>query len=263
MSALIERARQNIRRALASGTLEPLSSAPIAHRDGGISFLVRRLREIPKKPSGHAKGARDPFVPPYEPDLFVEDRPPEHAILLNRYPVLDEHLLLVTRRFEDQESYPSASDLSILQDLLAELDGLAFYNGGALAGASQPHRHLQIVPRAAFGGADLPTEPAILAALGSGMVPSWPFLHTLAPVDRPLPDLFERLCAGEPFSPFSMLCTRRWMLLVPRSRSHVEGIPVNSLGYAGSLVVKDDAQQQHLERVGALSILADAGVRIG
>ena len=30
--------------------------------------------------------------------------------------------------------------------MLAEVEGLAFFNGGTVAGASQPHKHLQVVP---------------------------------------------------------------------------------------------------------------------
>ena len=36
--------------------------------------------------------------------------------------------------------------LEEMNAILAEFDGLGFYNGGETAGASQPHKHLQIVP---------------------------------------------------------------------------------------------------------------------
>ena len=38
------------------------------------------------------------------------------------------------------------ADFDALARGLAAIDGLAFYNGGTVAGASQPHKHLQLVP---------------------------------------------------------------------------------------------------------------------
>ena len=45
-------------------------------------------------------------------------------------------------------------------------------------------------------------------------------------------------------APYNLLATRRWMLLVPRSRDCFDSVPVNALGFAGSLFVRDEAQMQ-------------------
>jgi ATP adenylyltransferase len=55
--------------------------------------------------------------------------------------------------------------------------------------------------------------------------------------------------------PYNLLATRRWMLLVPRSRDCVDSVPVNALGYAGSLFVRDEAQMQVVKRTGPMAVL--------
>ena len=60
--------------------------------------------------------------------------------------MLDDHLLLISRRFVPQEHVLGPGDFVALWSIFEPLGGLAFYNGGAVAGASQPHRHLQWVP---------------------------------------------------------------------------------------------------------------------
>jgi ATP adenylyltransferase len=237
-----------------------METLPEPHEDRGIAFVVHRLVALTRKPRGHV-GQPDPFLPPYEPELFVGELPPAHAVLLNRFPVLDDHLLIVTQQWEDQELPPTPEDLEALDRLLDEIDGVCFYNGGVLAGASQPHRHLQLVSREAFG--PVPVEPAIRAALDQGEVEGWPFVHALSRRNEGSTKAFQALYTdlGAPLS-FSLVYTRDWMLLAPRTSGQVHGIPVNSLGYAGSMMVKDELQLEHLHRVGALQVLAEAGVKL-
>jgi ATP adenylyltransferase len=261
LSDWLQKARDRAKEALARGVLEPMETLPEHHEDGGVSFVVRRLQAFTRKPRGHV-GQPDPFLPPYEPELFVGELPPAHAILLNRFPVLDDHLLVVTLQWEDQELPPTPEDLEALDRVLAEVDGVCFYNGGVLAGASQPHRHLQLVSREAFG--PVPVEGAVRAALAEGeaRVAGWPFVHAISGRDEGSTRAFQALYTelGAPLA-FSLVYTRDWMLLAPRTSGQVQGIPVNSLGYAGSMMVKDELQLEHLQRVGAMQILAEAGVK--
>ncbi len=61
-------------------------------------------------------------------------------------------------------------------------------------------------------------------------------------------------------SPYNMLATREWMMIAPRSRESYEEISVNALGYAGSLLVRDDAQMRRLREAGPLSVLTGVGI---
>ena len=56
-------------------------------------------------------------------------------------------------------------------------------------------------------------------------------------------------------APYNLLVTRRWMLLVPRSREHFGTISVNALGFAGSLFVRDDVEMSALRAAGPMGAL--------
>jgi ATP adenylyltransferase len=123
--------------------------------DGGVPFLVRQAANLARKEEASklaAKSAadaasawRDPFSP-CEEALRVGDIGERHFLLLNKFNVLAHHLLIVTKDFEPQESLVGEDDFAALFACLDRFDGLGFYNGGTVAGSSQPHKHLQIVP---------------------------------------------------------------------------------------------------------------------
>ena len=131
----------------------------------------------------------NPFLP-YDPELYVGDLPPAHVCLLNKFNVVDHHLLIVTREFEHQETALTPADFAAMWSCLQQIDGLAFYNSGTVAGASQPHKHLQLVPLPLLEqGPRIPVESAVAQARfveGVGRSAKLPFLHALAPIDFPL-----------------------------------------------------------------------------
>lgn len=54
---------------------------------------------------------------------------------------------------------------------------------------------------------------------------------------------------------YNLLATLRWMMLVPRSREHFEGISINALGFAGELLVMDRDQLATILRHGPMAAL--------
>jgi ATP adenylyltransferase len=48
--------------------------------------------------------------------------------------VVDHHILIVTRAFEDQDTWLTLADFEALAICMAEIDGLAFFNGGRWRG---------------------------------------------------------------------------------------------------------------------------------
>jgi len=256
LSAEIQNATQ---RALASGALQPIETETTLREDDGVRFIVRAVSSLARKNVARpAAVAADPLGD-YEPDLFVGDLAPSHYVLLNKFHLLAGHVLVVTRRFERQERLLTIEDFAALATCLSQVDGLGFYNGGFEAGASQPRKHLQFVPLplAPESPEDVPIERPLDG--GRGL----PFMHAFsrvalqgsaAALHALYRDLLHR-CAisavaaaeGEIQSaPYNLLVRRTWMLLVPRSRACFESIPVNALGFAGSLFVRS---QQDLERV--------------
>ncbi len=64
---------------------------------------------------------------------------------------------------------------------------------------------------------------------------------------------------GEP-GPYNLLVTRDWMLLVPRSAEAYESISVNALGFAGSLLVRDERELELVCERGPMAVLREVGV---
>lgn len=277
--------------ALRRGALHPIETVNENLEDSGVRFLVRRVSSLARKDEKRKDKAKqggevNPFLP-YDPDLFVADLSDTHTALLNKFNVIDHHLLIVTRRFEEQEALLTLADFAALFACLAEFGGLGFYNGGAAAGASQRHKHLQMVPlpQGASGPA-VPIEPLLTRAPiegAIGTVPGLPFLHAFARLDsaaasHPLQagkTAFEHYRAllgasgiraitigGKPHhaTPYNLLVTRKWMLLVPRSAESVAGIAVNALGFAGSLFARDEEQMRTIKALGPMAALRRVAV---
>ena len=268
---------ETTQRALVAGALQPIATKCDRVEDQGISFLVRRVDSLARKEQARKQRKQskpkdfNPFLP-YEQDLFVTDLSPTHLVLLNKFNVVDHHLLMVTRAFEEQESLLTLADFEALAMTLREIDGLAFYNGGTVAGASQRHKHLQLVPLPLLPCGDyveerLPVTPLLDALTDSGRVEqlAFPFVHgavSLGMMDWTQPDAAalyelykELLRLRDEGGAYNLLVTRRWMLLVARRMDECEGISVNSLGFAGSMFVRDEAQLERLKAIGPMAIL--------
>lgn len=247
-----------------------------------MEFLVRAVDRLAEKEkagqTGAAAGApADPFLPPYQPELYVADASSSHVCLLNKFQVIDHHLLIVTREFEPQESPLAIADFEALWRCMAEYDSLGFYNGGAIAGASQPHKHLQVIPLPLSPrGPAVPIDAALesfIGAVASCGTSRLPFRHVVARLNEGLwqqPDeaaratlrLYQEALEAmrmDPYAadpgPYNLLVTRRWMLLVPRSRESFESISLNALAFAGSLFVRDESQMARIEAQGPMAAL--------
>jgi len=258
-----------------------IPTEPEVIEQGGVAFHVRVITALAMKPRATtAQANSNPFLP-YDPDLFVAEVSPTHVALLNKFNVVNHHLVIVTRSFEPQEALLTREDCAALLICLTEIDGVAFYNAGAAAGASQRHKHLQLIPLSALPKSRLPIEPllrSVKMAGATGPVPGLPFLHAYAPMSPAWLDpqvdnaslllgcyysllrsvgLSVEATAGSPSSaaPYNLLVTRQWLLLVPRSQECFEGISINALGFAGALLVKDAAQLAMLQKQGPMSAL--------
>jgi len=261
-------------RALASGALLPIRTGSAYVVDNGVRFVVRILSNLVRKDEDRLKRAQEkkgnPFLP-YEKDLFVTHLSPTHLALLNKFNVIERHLLIVTRAFEDQENLLTPADLEALWTCMQEYDAVGFYNGGEAAGASQAHKHLQIVPLPlADQGPAIPIQPLVNEVKDTGKITrlrSFAFQHCfalfeldssgfpLSPVSRSFglyQDMLSELGMSVPregeavqqSGPYCLVVTRQWMLLVPRSQEFYHEISVNSLGFAGCLLVR---KPEHLE----------------
>ena len=55
--------------------------------------------------------------------------------------------------------------------------------------------------------------------------------------------------------PYNLLVTWDWMFLLPRTRGFFHGIEVNSLGFAGTLLARDQEQLAFIKREGPMTLL--------
>lgn len=275
MKSLIDRIRATTDRAASRGALVSLPTETTIIEDRGIPFVIHvtTLQDRKRRAdSRQVDQSFNPFLPP-DPELLIGDVSPRHLSVLNKFNVLDHHLLIVTRGFEPQETLLTLGDFEALAACMGEMDGLGFYNGGTVAGASQAHKHLQLVPLP-LGDGPWPTPLDRVVSTSTERnaattIPVLPFAHSLITLDgRPLgaqraPELerlYRRACAAvgvlDETQPYNFLLTRRWMLVVPRSREHWRGISINALGFAGSLLVRNHDELDKLNETGPLAVLA-------
>ena len=300
---LWERTVAQTQHALQSGALLTIPTDYEFVEQGGVRFLVRVLANLVRKDAANQQEQKsittsgkdsNPFLP-YEEDLFVADISETHVCLLNKFNVVDAHLLIITRKFEKQESLLNLHDFEAVGKCLAEIEGLVFYNAGKIAGASQPHKHLQLVPFPLTPeGLPLPIAPLFNSAVFQetttpegevfriATLPELPFAHAfmqIAPNWVNAPDqaaevslrcyswllqtigLSNGLDEDGQLGAYNLLVTREWMLLVPRSQESFQSISVNSLGFAGTLFVQNQQQMQILKHYGPMMVLSQVGVQ--
>jgi len=281
-SVLWENLVRTTDRALLAGTLVPVPTHYTFIEDGGIRFFIRILTSLARKDAARKeqeaaakKGMpANPFSPP-EKELVVADISDTHLAVLNKFNVVKHHLLIITREYEDQDTLLTLKDFEALWLCMAEYKSLGFYNGGRDAGASQQHKHLQIIPiPIAPEGPAIPIEPLILSAKQRSdltrQISGFEFRHTFVPLRKGLInapydaaretfDIYASMLLQVGIKgptktgltmqtmPYCLLVTRDWMLLVPRARECFGDISFNSLAFAGSLFARSEKQLEQIK----------------
>lgn len=287
---LLERSAATTRRALQSGVLLPIQTNRTTINDGGFTFSVRWVSSLALKDQARVAtvSKRDPdfnpFLPP-EAELTVGALGDAHLVVLNKFPVIEHHLLIVTRAWESQSAPLTFADFVSLAQVIGPHGGLGFYNGGTDAGASQSHKHLQWVPHVQDDDEPWFGSPGGLAhglphAAAGEMVthPALPWLHAFVHLDSSAWGEHERAGAmlhaaftqawsalglplqRDPMPPYNLLVTSEWLMLVPRRCEKWGHVSVNSLGYAGSLFARNQEQIDELRAAGPLAVLAAVGL---
>jgi ATP adenylyltransferase len=285
--------KQCTQTALQCKALQPIETKQIALPDHGVDFLVRQVSSLARKDklkqqiNSRANTIENPFLP-RDPALFVCEVSDNHSCLLNKFNVIDNHVLIVTREFEYQENLLTETDFAAWLRCMNEFNALGFYNGGVVAGASQTHKHMQLIPLPLSEGkfefpvipllqdacvkcghetgdsnikrCEVPFQNAVIALQADKIRKETTaafylykcYMELLAAVD--IKDINGRQSA-----PYNLLLTRHWMWLVPRSREFFDSISVNALGFAGSLFVRNTEQFDLLRQAGPMGVLRFVG----
>ena len=278
-SPLMHRVDSCATAAISEGALVPIDSTEFTLESDGLSFRVRLVKALQKKqelPGGPRDPDFNPFLPP-EPALTVGPVGAQHVAILNKYPVSARHLVLARSEYLDQQTPLDIDDFRALAHLLSAAGGLGFHNGGAPAGASQKHKHVQWIP-AADGNAGL-------GIFRAGLTPDAREHTVFIHLQLPMRHCFVKVQAGigvdEQASaasmlegyrvalaamgleadeaghmpPSNMLVEDGWMLLVPRSKEHFAGVSINALSFGGVFYVKDEQQVEAIRNAGPLEAL--------
>ncbi|KAJ7772644.1 ATP adenylyltransferase-domain-containing protein [Mycena maculata] len=303
-------------KAQTEGDLFFFPSTIVKHDDGsGIEYEIRlcpALQNKPHLPTPHFtgqdsaplknKGSGDPFEPPYNPNLYVgelrdENNAEEYVVLLNKYSVVPQHFLLVTKEFQSQASPLMPPDLVQTYLLLAAArkarqNLFAFYNCGDNSGASQAHKHVQFIPLEDEDGPPVEylarsvklenrTTPFALNLSYANHVYRFPDrFYSFTPEDLEpvlaqafisLFDLVVSTIRHDPDYPvgkpsYNVVITLEHMHLIPRAReNHVlaetgDQLSVNALAFAGMLLVKSERELAAVKTEGVGKILRAVGL---
>jgi len=274
--SLLQRAQHVSETALRNGALQPLSTIIETVCEGALRFQLRTLSSLKYKENTQrikqaGNHTTNPFKP-YDPHLFVCDIGPSHICLLNKFNIIENHMLLVTREFEPQTNLLNPSDFKAALLGLKEIDGLVFYNGGREAGASQPHKHLQLRPvkpgalplaMQLSGFSDRPeANPALPFHQAGIQLPvnitddpdagsQWLYNHYLTLLDH----LHLSHKMKQTTIAYNLLLCREWLMLVPRSTESFASVSFNALAFCGSLLVKNQHQADTLKSAGITNAL--------
>ncbi|TFY66347.1 hypothetical protein EVG20_g4738 [Dentipellis fragilis] len=313
-SQIISALPSSFEKARTAGDLLFFPSEVHEHEDCGVKFEIRlcpALLHKPNIPTPHFDAASieaaaatkkpDPFAPPYNSTLYVsefkdEDEGIEYAILLNKYSVVPNHFLMVTKDYQSQASPLVPSDLKHAYSILlaarkAGQHFFAFYNCGDQSGASQSHKHLQFIPVEEEDGPPL-ERVARAAHIESEYkpfaLPSLPFAnhvrrlsispsasadeleHKLASAFMELLDLCistVRLAEDHPagMPSYNVVLTLQHLYVLPRRwETHVlsatgDKLSINALGFAGMLLVKSHEELEAVRLEGPAAILRAVG----
>lgn len=289
--SLWEKTVLTTKNALSKKALHPILTKCEIVEHNGIPFILRIVDNLVKKDKEKKKQKEkqkdsstfvNPFLP-YDKDLFIDNIGNDHVLILNKFNVFEHHLLIITRDFEHQESALNSKDFSALWTILSQIKGLGFYNSGELSGASQPHKHLQLVPYPLADNVDnIPLHNLILSNKKYHEILTLndlPYLHSIVFFDnlkehsreengKILEEYYQRLLKkvnitienDKPNRNYNLLITEDWMMIIPRSQEKFASISINSLGFAGVFLVKNEEQLKLIKDSDLLTILSQVGI---
>lgn len=260
--------------ALRCGALLPLATEEII--DPRLApFRLRTLHGLPPRHLRECGPRPNPFLP-WERLLQVDQLESGHVVLLNKYPVQSCHLLLISGEWQPQQGWLEGQDWQAVARVAADTGGLWFFNSSALAGASQPHRHLQLLPRQE-DEPSCPLAELIAQQLRQEQAP-WPWAYRISPRQDPLggtdlAELYASHCRDlglgqpglhdQPLHPYNLIFDDSWFLTVRRLREHCAGFSVNGLGFAGYLLGTHRSDLNWLQQKGPWALLAAVAAPAG
>lgn len=220
-------------------------------------------------------------------ELIITPIDSSYTLILNKYNTINDHALLVSNEFIDQSAPLTSNDFDAWYWCLVQANAVGFYNSDYNAGASQAHRHFQVIPMDGFNSyrdADLsatyplPLDDAVMPLVRTSWQPfqgdgpfyrleQFQFVHCFVKLPKfrsdvsyldigdYLLDAFEAMADSLGQQSFNLILTPYWMLLVPRLRRGTAGLDVNCFAFTGFLLIKNATASERIGLSGPLSLL--------
>ncbi|KFZ04637.1 hypothetical protein V502_10000, partial [Pseudogymnoascus sp. VKM F-4520 (FW-2644)] len=222
---------------------------------------------------------------------FITDIGPSHHLVLNKFALTPNHIILATKSFESQTDLLAAKDLEATYALIAAYSSaghrlFGFFNSGPHSGASQPHRHVQFLPVESMRqGLDEGAKWELLADGLAEAQAKLPFTYFAAPIKgatspeklhetylalhkmaRYAMDTFVKRTGGEEGEEMSynLAFTESTMVILPRrweglafptglkDPKETGVVSLNGTVLGGTLLVKDELEWEALKRDGGM-----------
>ena len=262
------------RNAVNCGAVIPLDTIKYNSIDKRSDYELRFLKSpIPKYIKEYGP-KRNPFVP-WDPRLEIQPINDKHTVILNKYPVQLGHMLLITNSWKPQNGWLSNDDFEAILKVDNDTTGLWFFNSSKEAGASQPHRHFQLLPRH-FSENICPRYEWFCSLLNNEKDINSEISHSISirprniNTDSIANDLFcsyksmvKEMKLGQidivnkPLKPYNLLITSNWIALIKRKTDRSNGFSINALGFAGYFLGTKRSDVDALINFGPEKILKD------
>ncbi|EMG48060.1 hypothetical protein G210_1433 [Candida maltosa Xu316] len=260
--------------------------------DTTIDVQLTLLKSLMHRPETGNKES-NPFLKP-EPELTIIDeygsKDKEFKVVFNKFPVVPKHFMLITKEFKSQDTPLSPNELSATYEILKTLDEqkqddneewFAFYNCGPESGASQPHKHIQFMTlpsKADFKpyAGKLQTTLNPMSKQEPAQNKDLPFAHFVVQIpdnledEEELSELFATVLSRtltelreneQSHISYNFIMTTKYLLMVPRSQGKYEDkIGINSCGFQGLFLCKNEELLKLVESEGPLTILGKVGL---
>ncbi len=260
------------RKAVDCGALIPLETLKYKSNNSYCDFELRFLKSpIPKYLLEYGPKL-NPFIP-WDSRLEIEPVNDKHTLILNKYPVQLGHMLLITNDWKPQNGWLCIDDFEAIVNVDTDTSGLWFFNSSKDAGASQPHRHFQLLPRHQYE-IICPRYEWFCSLLNNKEYHNSDISHCISIKPRnkdsisKAVDLFnsyismiQEMHLGEiniidkPLKPYNLLITSEWIALITRETEKSNGFRINALGFAGYFLGTKKSNVDILIKLGPEEIL--------
>ncbi|KAG7859758.1 hypothetical protein KL919_002463 [Ogataea angusta] len=241
--------------------------------------------------------AKNPFMKP-EPELtLIDTLLHDYRLILNKFPNTEEHFLMVTKEFIQQDTLLQPLELELMLTILRKLNDsdkkfFAFFNSGPESGYSQFHKHIQfmklpsgfhVYQNSLVENSDfyIPTETSeskkplvnknltfkhFVLKLPKTFASEEEQQSTLALMYmylfKRVLNVFKEYGVDSSKLSYNFLMMENWMMIIPRRNAFFDGIWQNSLGFMGLFTTKDETVKSKILQHGAGTILRECGFEL-